>query len=222
MFGATTVQRLLTFVGLLALFTVTTIVGMQWSGNRPGWPTGLLSVPEERLDFGVAWVSNAFEWALPITNTSRARDVDVLNFEVSCQCTSVSPSRLRIRAGETRDIRLTVDLTRLRSWQDGSADRTVQLSVRPILGDSPLPLPPWTVRGRVRELFEGIEQVIHVNEDLVYGSNPELRSTVPVLSLYQLSRLSVSCARIFRASQGPTYWTKQHRIHDGTRAWPRP
>src|SRR5262245_9179640 len=79
------------------------------SAPTPTRPT-LLVVAPRALDFGEVWENGAFGWVLPVTNPG-PDSVRVEDIRTSCGCVVGQPRMFDLRPGETRDVRLTINLT---------------------------------------------------------------------------------------------------------------
>ncbi|MCO6453808.1 MAG: DUF1573 domain-containing protein [Pirellulaceae bacterium] len=69
-------------------------------------------------DFGKVWSTAKFDWTLLIRNKGRSK-VEFAEFTSSCNCLTVEPRRLIVGPGETRELRLVLDLTTARAELHG-------------------------------------------------------------------------------------------------------
>lgn len=96
-------------------------------------PVPRLVVADADLHFGEPWAQRGFQWTLPVRNVS-AFDVEVLEWEPSCgACTNVAPPSLVVAAGETRDVTVTLDLTKRRAVEGDAASYPFAVALRPIV-----------------------------------------------------------------------------------------
>jgi hypothetical protein len=149
-----------------------------------------LRAEPEHLNFGVVWEQRAFAWQLPIRNVS-ARDVTIAEFHSSCNCTVVEPKSLKIPPGETREVRLKIDLAP-RLDAEAQFEREIVIQIAPISSSDAERLPTWTVRGRARS-------VVQFLAPLSFGEHSELGQpfaelVVPVRTLVPLKGLEATCA----------------------------
>jgi hypothetical protein len=113
--------------------------------------SGGLEPATDSLQFGEVWEDTQFLWTVPITNR-RAQDIEIERFVTSCTCSQVEPRTLVIPAGQTREIRLTLDLISKRSQEAPWPVSDFEMSISPRVKGDEGGLSPiwWTIRGRVR------------------------------------------------------------------------
>lgn len=124
------------------------------SVQSPDLASGL-ELASDRLNFGEVWEDTHFPWVLPITNHGD-RDIEISKFRTTCNCSKIEPSSLRIPAGETREIHLTLDFSPKRSEGAGSSVRDFEVEISP---DMPIDAGEskriwWKIRGRVRSAIQ--------------------------------------------------------------------
>lgn len=146
--------------------------------------------PEDR-DFGEAWMQEEFRWQLPIRNTS-SRTVEVLDFNSSCGCTSVSPASFVIAPGGTRHVNLTLDTSG--GWKEGNADRAQGFSIvlSPVVRRPGRSRGRWVIKGRVRRPLAFSPPEVLFGETLLHGE-PLPEHTVLVSSSASLEALRIEC-----------------------------
>ncbi len=105
-------------------------------------------------------------------------EVDIEDFSSSCTCSSISPRSLVIPSGQTRTIRLTIDLTgHAPQYQDNSVHE-FEVSLAPrIKTGSPRSSEVWAVRGRVRTVIQVKPSVVDL------GRYSELAQPLPAGSV---------------------------------------
>ncbi|MBY0230421.1 MAG: hypothetical protein K2W96_14145 [Gemmataceae bacterium] len=91
-----------------------------------------LSVPVSALDLGEVWETDAFKVALPITNVS-GKDISVTDILAGCACVEASPRAFSVKAGETKEVALTIDLTKRGPWERHAAHRPFKVTVVPVI-----------------------------------------------------------------------------------------
>jgi hypothetical protein len=113
----------------------------------------LLIVESESLDFGEVFEARGFRWTLPIKNPGD-QDVAIEGFETSCNCTSVEPKSLLVRAGETASVQVTLDLTHADRSEIGKPIRSFSVKIGSKTRGGGSRPQVWTIKGRVRSLIE--------------------------------------------------------------------
>jgi hypothetical protein len=104
------------------------------------------------LNFGEAWEASAFALELPVTNQSGAT-VAVSEWAKSCLCLSVDPPQLSLAPGETRPVRVTLDLAaNLFDPRAGDPTREFETTLTAVSGDKPVG-PKWAIRGTVKNVL---------------------------------------------------------------------
>lgn len=175
----------------------------------PSQVTGLYVNPE-RLNFGEVWQDDRFAWVLPIENHSPS-DVTIERFYNSCVCTEINPSSLVIPAGQSRDIRLTIDLLTEKAYdRPPEAVRDFAVAVQAVVkgADGKKTDQGWEVRGRVKTAIQFEQPVVD------FGTHSELAQPLPprriaVRCFTRLDSLAVSGSlhnfpvRVTRRSEGP-------------------
>ncbi len=70
-----------------------------------------LSIEPQGLDFGEVWATSHFEWNLPVRNDSGS-EASVQSLLGDCSCVTAGSFPVRIGAGESKTIKLYLDLTK--------------------------------------------------------------------------------------------------------------
>ncbi len=154
--------------------------------------TGLYVDPKQ-LSFGEAWEDDHFTWTVQIENR-KGSDVTIERFYNSCVCTEISPQSLVIPAGQSREIRLVIDLRSRYGYKESTgAVRNFAVSVGAIVAgpDGERVDKGWDVQGRVKRAIE-FEQ-----PEIDFGTHSERESPLParrisVQSLATLDSLMVT------------------------------
>jgi hypothetical protein len=164
---------------LVALLFVAGCVAY-WVGaqsTRKQISTDGLFVSERDLAFGEVWEQKAFVWTLPVHNSS-GTDVTISGFGASCTCVSIEPHSLVIPAGTSRQIKLTLDLTRRPRGQRPTRSRTFTARVVPrIVSSNTAQQAGWTLEGQIRTAFTGLPTLLAFDKPLVKGDAYEPLST---------------------------------------------
>jgi hypothetical protein len=192
--------------GLIVGVALLAGVGAYWGGktlHRAKAEQESLVVNPSALDFGEPWEDAGFVWEVPITNRGSS-DVRVVEFEGSCACLAIEPKSLTVPAGETRSVRLTIDLTinPQRAAREGDAapraenpvrDFSLQVAVR-LQGPHGETMPPvvWTLQGRVRTVLTVEPRTVSFGDSLIQGQPFPSRS-VTVTAHTRLQDLDVVC-----------------------------
>jgi hypothetical protein len=123
--------------------------------DPPAHSTGLYVNPE-RLTIGEVWEDDHFAWVLPIENRSRW-SIPIKRFYNSCVCTEIDPPALVIPAGQSRDVRLTIDLmTEHGEDRRDAAVRDFAVTVGAVVRqpDGREVNQDWEIRGRVKRTIQ--------------------------------------------------------------------
>lgn len=127
-----------------------------------------LSVPEDALDFGEVWEDERFQWTLPIKNPTQ-REVEIVSFQSTPLCTSIEPASLVIPAGDTAEVKLTLDLSRFCTFQEGQRVREFVARVAPVIKYDVPGQRGWEIRGRVRASLLVDPIFIDFGDNVVHG-----------------------------------------------------
>src|SRR5262245_33634658 len=103
-------------------------------------PASSIIIPASALELGDVWEAKEHVCRLPIRNQSE-KTVEIVKFDVSCNCSSVSPGRVTIPAGQASEIQLKIDLTHRLPQQLGVARREFSVAIRPVLNPAMLDQP---------------------------------------------------------------------------------
>jgi hypothetical protein len=166
---------------------------------------GGLVVATADLDLGDVWEDRAFSVALPVMNRT-AEPIHVLDFTTSCSCTSVEPRSLDIPAGERRDVRLTIDLTRRGPAEMGAPERTFQVEANPVIRGTPVARSGWPLHGVVHSRVTFDPLFLHFGASAVSDQPPPTRTVH--------ARVHVPC-RTLRAEVKPPLGTVEVSRVDG-------
>gem|GEM_PF-2174494 len=118
------------------------------TGHRA--PATGLRVPPEALQFGRVWSTSAFDWTLPLEN-STGSPLIVESLSTSCGCTVLSGFKLPIEipAHSSRDVALAIDL-RGRTLPSGE-DRPFSVNVYAVEAGGATA--SWEIRGEVGDAY---------------------------------------------------------------------
>ncbi len=113
-------------------------------------PAAGLRVPPEALQFGRVWSTSAFDWTLPLEN-STGSPLIVESLSTSCGCTVLSGFKLPIEipAHSSRDVALAIDL-RGRTLRSG-ADRPFSVNVYAVEAGGATA--SWEIQGEVGDAY---------------------------------------------------------------------
>ena len=162
-----------------------------WLNSPPSSPRVQLAVPEDLLDLGTVWETDAYDLTLPIENLE-SFPVTVEKFGSSCTCISINPDSFTIDPGGRRDVQLKLDLTAKKDW-DAKDETTVRLwpivKVGPEGGDRRGP--EWMIHARCRRAFT-------VPGSTFLGRCSELAQpippqNIPITVLVPLESLTATC-----------------------------
>ncbi len=142
------------------------------------------------LQFGEVWEDTAFPWTLQVHNTGR-KPIRIASFSHSCSCATIEPRSLVIPAGETHELKLTIDLADTDVGSD-EPTRQFRLQLWPQLELGGSVRYEWTVRGVVRKPVRLGQKWLDVGE-VPEGNQPILPKRATVKALIPLRQLTVSC-----------------------------
>lgn len=145
--------RTVTLIAVVLAAAVGAGRALQPPPAKPAGRPALLSAPRDRTDFGEVWEDQRFAWTLPLTNTT-ADAVRVVDVGASCTCVAAEPRAFTLSPGETRELKLTFDLTPKPNETLGTT-RTfaAEVGVVAATGDLPPEAERFAVRGTVRPVL---------------------------------------------------------------------
>lgn len=156
------------------------------ANHHPAETRADLVVAPEELKLGTVWEDEAYIRELSIQNHETV-PVEIEKFSSTCNCLSIEPKSLTIPPGETRIVRLTIDLV-----TKPPPDGKVSVRLTPVLKEGSLDGkrfgPEWMIAGQAR-------QAIKVDRSFDLGRHSELAQplrpwTIPVEPLVPLEKLS--------------------------------
>jgi hypothetical protein len=107
-------RRLIPFVALAVTVGVAGVFRL-WNGPRPATAIAaevrpsLISAAEDRLNFGDMWEDEHFAWTIPVTNIHHD-PIQIEAISTSCTCAVAEPRTFALTPGQTREVRLTLNL----------------------------------------------------------------------------------------------------------------
>ncbi len=108
-----------------------------------------LVIDRERLNLGVLWARKRLLHVLEIRNAT-SDEIEIVKWVTgACNCATVTPDRLRIPAGETRAVRVAMDLTSLPYGEQPGAAKDISIDLAAVMEGSPLAA-HWRLAGTVR------------------------------------------------------------------------
>jgi hypothetical protein len=151
-----------------------------------------LYISPAKLDFGSVWESSSSQWVLPIENRGE-EDVEIEDLVATCGCTNIEPRSVTVPAHQSREVRVTVDLTQGGQQKaDSITARAFEVQLRPKLqtgmtlreGDR------WGLRGTVRPLLRIQPTAVDLGDVSELSLTASVR-TVQVTSIIPLKSLKV-------------------------------
>jgi hypothetical protein len=137
---------------------------------------------------GELWEQKALPWYLELENPSK-EPVEIVEFIPTCVCMGIDPPSLVVGPGSKARIRLTLDLTFRPPAQRDAAAWDFSTRVIPRLRQSQQKAVSWTLRARVRSLFNLSPRRVYLWDGVVRGQ-PLPHQTVSVLSHQPLKALT--------------------------------
>ncbi len=104
----------------------------------PAAPLPALYIADDKQDLGEVWDSKDALLTVPISNSTN-RDIEILDFETSCDCGEVSPRKLTVPAKGAANVTVKMDLTRRTPNQIGMVRRRFTLTLRPLIREREIP-----------------------------------------------------------------------------------
>lgn len=143
---------------LFVLALIASYGGYRWGHSRLVAPLSGegLSIASAYLDFGAATVQEDFLWKAPIENLS-SHAVEVVGFERSCGCATVTPNSFTLAPGETQWLQIHLNLRSRDAFTFSGGEREFSVSLRPLVAKAMTPGAPWVVHGRVQSPFRIVE-----------------------------------------------------------------
>lgn len=119
-----------------------------------------LHIDSKHLDFGDVWETDQFEWTIPIRNTD-TRQAELIGLAGSCNCGSVEPAAMSIPPGETRTLRIKIDLRPKAGAKVEPTGRPFATTISGVFKNgTDLPAPvSWNLRGRVKRVVRTVPTV---------------------------------------------------------------
>ncbi len=79
-----------------------------------------LHVDADSLDFGTVWATSEFPWRVRLTNPGHG-EIKIVGIQTDCTCTTPRDENLRIAPGETKELVMNLDFSRVRAEKPFSA-----------------------------------------------------------------------------------------------------
>lgn len=138
-------------------------LSVRWWSPQPG-----LTVQPEYLHIGEVWAREQFPWTLPVRNATQDV-VQVKRFESGCGCTAVKPTNLSLASGQTVDLDVTLDLTKLFRPSNTGFEEDFLVEIIPVYVNVKPPHSGWRLHGRLRRPLAVSQTRLHFDEPLVAG-----------------------------------------------------
>lgn len=120
------------------------------------------------LDFGEAWETSNFEWAVRLRNDTD-NDLHVKELLTSCDCISADPKSFDVPSKGTVKVRLKLDLTTSHIRLSASPVRKFEVPIRPVVQGWFGQGPGWTLHGLVKRPITFAEEIIEFGDSCVQG-----------------------------------------------------
>ena len=147
-----------------------------------------LVVPEEYLNIGEVWEEEqSYEWTLTLRNPTRA-DVDIEGFLSSCNCVSIQPDALLIRAGQSADIHMRLAL----GIKQAEKPRVFVVKIIPQIRNEVHQQVGWEVHGRARRFLNIEPDTIDFGSSLLRGKPHPAKAAV-ISSMLPVEKLVAKC-----------------------------
>lgn len=159
--------------------------------TRPTIEPQKLAVQEGSLDFGERPPIESFSWTLPVKNLTD-RVIEVLDFELGCLCTEVTPQAFSVKPGETQEVKVVVDLQPANDEDLVKSVREFASTIKPIFKGGWPKQDAWQLTGRILNPYRVEPAFINYDDTLVSGlAFPPQQITVTASQ--SLEALEVEC-----------------------------
>lgn len=157
-----------------------------------------LIVDSKDLDIGEVIVQDKYLRRFRISNHGD-KDLEIASFRMSCSCTSITPSELRIPAHRSATAELTINLLHRDPKIAFQQARPVSTTITPILSDSSVQAPEWTFTGKaVSTVAVSVTNVIFPNAIQGIPCAPQ---TLTVRPYSKNGKLDIKCDPKFAATR---------------------
>ena len=159
---------------------------------KPGIPPVALDIEPRYLDFGEVWETDRFEWSIPIRNRE-PHPVELTGLTGSCGCSVTESTALGIPPGETRTLKLTLDLRPQSCIRAGGDTRAFASAIRvTVLGGAKPRQATWQLHGIVK-------RPLRVPAAVTFGRRSELTLplaplVIPVEPLTAIRSVALECS----------------------------
>jgi|GEM_PF-107515 len=153
-------------VGLLCGACLLALEGVGWVQAGQETPPEIAISLAEGGDFGTVWSQAEFEWPFKLRNDGPG-EVVIERFELSGGCVRVVPDSLVLAAGETVELKATLDLLAKEVEETQFPTRKVEATIVPTIAGSAAPEkkhPGWTLRGKARNPLTVEQQSLDFGE----------------------------------------------------------
>jgi len=178
-----------------------------------------LWIDDKYLNIGdVFYEDKEYKVTLPVENRAD-EDHEIMGVSASCSCVAVSPRTVLIRRGQSENIHVTLDLSRLiRQSINGYQGFDVALS--PSLRTK-ASSPPWRLRGRVLPVFTVDPPQLHFGK-ITRGASPpnlsfDLHASIPICNVQV--KCDPSLAKINVATKESGWRVAVHLQRDLPSGW---
>jgi len=127
-----------------------------------------ITIVEDALDFGEAWVQESFEWTLPFHN-STDQGIEVVDVRVSCNCVEIEPTSFPLPPKQTVPVHLSLNLMPSGNEIGSQPLRDFSVRIVPVTKNTMPGQLGWELRGSVRSPVYVSASVIDFAENLVLG-----------------------------------------------------
>lgn len=167
-------------ITLAGLVAIVLILAGRWLREREA-ADQTLQVVHADLQLGDIWLQEPIEHIVNIRNTS-IDEIKVFDFEANCACTAISPHSFVLKPGETRPIRVTIDLLRIAREKPKVSRWPLDISIRPTVSLG-VHSSRWRLQGRILSPLRSLPAV--PRERLILGKIEEPHKITIPLQLHR-------------------------------------
>jgi hypothetical protein len=172
-------------------------------------PLEELHIAPGSLALGELWEEPSRTIVLKVENRG-SREVHVVDFAASCDCTNIEPRLFSLGPGQFQAIRVTLNLTHRLPYQHGLESRPLSVRLTPAVKGAKSPSPSWEITAAIRSRISFANQLLHFDDKCVqYGppASRKIRATahVPIRALELVAEPTIAALRVEQRGHSQDY-----------------